>query len=104
MLGLSDEQEIEALAGYQDPAERNRALAMASMKQTKALEELASRIFNAQKHISQRLDNLNEQLSDANKQSGKLARKTVWLTAALVVAAFAQVAAPTIVAWLSVKK
>ena len=97
---LDNWSEIFNLAAIDNDAARSQASAKASLKQVQAIANLSESVFSAQKHVSKRLEDLNQRLDTASVQSGKLARRTFWLTIALVVAAFAQV----FTTWLSAKR
>jgi len=87
------------LAGVDNEPSRAKAMAEASKRQVFAVANLGENVFNAQKHISQRLDDLNEHLDMSSKSSDGLSRKMVWLTVALVVATIVQAVAAIIVAF-----
>lgn len=86
------------LAGQDNTPAQGKAKAMASKKQAFAIANLGRSVFDAQKHISQRLDSLNEQLASASSNSDKLGKRTFWLTIALVFATLVQAIAAIIVA------
>lgn len=90
--------EIIELAGQDNTPAQGKAKAMASKKQAFAIANLGGNVFNAQKHISQRLDSLNERLTKSAESSENLGNRTFWLTIALVVATIVQAIAAVIVA------
>jgi hypothetical protein len=90
--------EIIELAGRDNTPNQGQARAMASQKQAFAVANLSENVFTAQKHISQRLDLLNERLDESSNSAQRLARWTIGLTIALVIATIVQAVAAIIVA------
>jgi len=95
---LSGWEKIKELAGQDNGPSRAQASAMVAEKHAVAMSNLGNRVFSAQKHISQRLDNLNEELGRNSSSSKKLSKTMIWLTVALVVAAFVQAGATVVTA------
>lgn len=99
---LTGWDEIKELAGHDNIPSQGKAKAMASEKQAYAMTNLGNNIFNAQKHISQRLDTLNENLVKSSESTNKLSKKTFWLTVALVIATVVQAIAAVLIVIVSI--
>ena len=92
-----DWDKIIEQAGMDNEPSRSIASTRALQKQAIALHDLSSHVFNAQKHLSQRLDTLNEELSKSSRSQSKLSRQTLRLTSALVIATIVQAIAAVLI-------
>jgi predicted membrane-bound mannosyltransferase len=77
-------------------AKRDHSSITAQHKQVLAIANLGSSVFTAQKHLSQRMDDLNANIQKSTDASNKMAKKTFWLTIALVGASVVQAFAAVI--------